>query len=183
MHHFIGRVPPPPQPHIISSPPPSPPPPTPHLSHHSTLTSARAPPQPLIWIKSGSCHPRGKQEILYSSVIIAGARTTHTHTLERGERKAHTSKGQHSSTDLQPTSWDSARTTAWLRVRIDVVFSCQEVQRCPMVVYHQCCRCRAPARGFSLTSLTHSLTHSRSLGYGRSTGRQMRKRGSKWDCS
>jgi hypothetical protein len=27
-----------------------------------------------------------------------------------------------------------------------------------MVVYHQCCRCRAPARGFSLTSLTHSLT-------------------------
>ena len=45
---------------------------------------ARAPPQPLIWIKSGSCHPRGKQEILYSSVIIAGARTTH---LKRGKTK------------------------------------------------------------------------------------------------
>jgi hypothetical protein len=183
MHHFIGRVPPPPQPHFISSPPPSPPPPpAPHLSHHSTLTSARAPPQPLIWIKSGSCHPRGKQEILYSSVIIAGARTTHTHSLEKGKGKLTGQKGT-TATVLQPTSWGSARTTAWLRVRIDVVFSCQEVQRCPMVVYHQCCRCRAPARGFSLTSLTHSLTHSRSLGYGRSTGRQMRKRGSKWDCS
>ena len=34
-------------------------------------------------------------------------------------------------------------------------------------------------RGPTLPSLTHSLA----LGHGRSTGRQMRKRGSKWDCS
>jgi hypothetical protein len=165
MHHFIGRVPPPPQPHFsftsshltLALTPHT----RTHTSHshsHLDTTSARAPPQPLIWIKSGSCHPRGKQEILYSSVIIAGARTTHL----KGGKGRFTSTGTASSTVLHPTSRGSARTTAWLRVRIDVVFSCQEVQRCPMVVYHQCCRCRAPTRGFSLThSLTLTLTHSR----------------------
>jgi hypothetical protein len=57
----------------------------------------------------------------------------------------------------------SAHATASLRVRIDVVFSCQQVQRCPMVVYHQCCRCCAPTVGLSLT-FTHSLSLSAMVG-------------------
>ena len=163
MHHFIGRVPPPPQPHFISSPPPSPPPPpTPHLSHHSTLTSARAPPQPLIWIKSGSCHPRGKQEILYSSVIIAGARTTHTHSLEKGKGKLTSQKG---TTALQFYSPHRGAARAQQLGSEYESTLCFHARRSKGVLWlciiSAAVAARPPVGSHSPHSLTHSLSLSR----------------------
>ena len=152
--------------------------PLPHLTSPTTPHSARAPPQPLIWIKSGSCHPRGKQEILYSSVIIAGARTTHTHThLKGGKGKLTRPKG---STALQIYSPHRGTARAQQLGSEYESTLCFHARRSKGVLW-LCIISAAVAARPPVGS--HSLTHSRSLGYGRSTGRQMRKRGSKWDCS
>lgn len=158
MHHFIGRVPPPPQPHSPHSN-------TPWSSAHGTLHPplplprphilARAPPQPLIWIKSGSCHPRGKQEILYSSVIIAGARTTH---LKRGKSKF---RNIHSRLYISTSHIVGQRAHNSLAQSTNR--RCVFMPGGPKVSYG-CVSSVLPlprARPWALSLLTHSLTHSR----------------------
>ena len=163
MHHFIGRTPP------TTT--------TTHTSHewsthtphaptppaiHTLLYTQRAQPQPLIWIISGSCHtPRSTRDSL---LTCHHRRRAHSFCL-KWEKGGHQSKMSTHYIYIHPLhttpTSGQARTTAWLRVRIDVVFSCQEVQRCPMVVYHQCCCCRALTVGpLSHHSHTHSHTHS-----------------------